>query len=331
MKIGIPNTLLTAYHLPYWLEFFSQLGMESVISDESRKETIDTGSKFVPHEFCIPIKALLGHVVSLTQKKVDLILVPRMINKQNHEFFCPKLMGLPEIVKYALHLDDDLLLSPEVTCNGFDPQLVYLSKLKIKPNLMVQQAKLNAEHCWKQTLSRCRQENLTLSQAASYFKNSTQEGLTQLGLLGYAYTLYDPFISKGIVKKLQDLGSRIYTWEMLESTTIERRLKELKRPLFWNLGRILLGAGLHFLADSRIDGVIYVTPFGCGPDSITIKLLSLQAAALKKPFLQIALDEHSEDGHLKTRLEAFTDMLIIQKEGRFDESHFSLPGSGTGL
>ncbi|HBF37999.1 MAG TPA: hypothetical protein DDW50_11825 [Firmicutes bacterium] len=331
MRIGIPNALFTSYHLPFWQEFFMQLGMDIVVSGDSCKETIDIGSKLIPHEFCIPVKVFLGHIVDLLSQKVDLILLPRMIDKKNHEFFCPKLTGLPEIVKYALNLDDSLFFSPEVICNGLNPQIVRYPQPKIKSMRTLRQAELKAEQNWQWTLERCRKEQSTLLQIARDLKNSSSADQIQVGLLGYAYILYDLWMSKATIQTLGSLDTHISTWEMVESEKIESRLKELKRPMFWNFGRILLGAGLNFLADPKIDGVIYVTPFGCGPDSITVKLLSLQAAITHKPFLQITLDEHSEDGHLKTRLEAFVDMLVQGKEGQSFENNFSLFRTGTRL
>ena len=331
MRIGIPNTLSTAYHLTFWQEFFSQLGMDIVISKDSCKETVDAGSKQIPHEFCIPIKVFLGHIVELASQKVDRILVPRLLDKRNREFFCPKLTGLPEIVKYALEMDDALFFTPSVTCNGLNPEIIQYPQSQIRSGFKLNQAQYYALHNWQRTLTLCRQEQLTLSQAAMNPQKPNYQGEIRLGLLGYAYILYDPFMSKGLIQKLTDMGCQITTWEMLDSGKIERALRELKRPMFWNFGRILLGAGLDFLADPRIDGVIYVTPFGCGPDSITIKLLSIQATMIQKPFLQITLDEHSEDGHLKTRLEAFVDMLIHGKEGQFIENNVSILGSGACL
>lgn len=331
MRIGIPNTLSTAYHLTYWQEFFSQLGVDVIISKGSSKESIDIGSKLIPHEFCIPVKAFLGHIVDLVAQKVDWILVPRLLDWKNHEFFCPKLTGLPEIVKYALELDDELFFTPAVTCNGLDPEIIQYPQPKIHSAIQLKRAQNSALHLWRQTLADCRKRHVILSQTGINEKNSGVVGEVRLGLLGYAYILYDPFISKGLIQKLAAMGCQITTWEMLEGEKINGSLRKLKRPMFWNFGRILLGAGLNFLADSEIDGVIYVTPFGCGPDSITVKLLSLQASMVQKPFLQITLDEHSEDGHLKTRLEAFVDMFAYGKKGQFVENNLPILGSGTCL
>ncbi|HYH04158.1 MAG TPA: hypothetical protein VEC37_13780, partial [Bacillota bacterium] len=53
----------------------------------------------------------------------------------------------------------------------------------------------------------------------------------------------------------------------------------------------------------------YVSTFGCGPDSVATKMLSIEAGKRGKPLLLLNLDEHTETGHLQTRLEAFVDML----------------------
>lgn len=331
MKIGIPNTLFAAYHLPYWQQFLSHLGMEVVISDDSCKEMIDVGGKLIPHEFCVPVKAFLGHVANLMEKNVDLILVPRMISKQNRNFFCPKLIGLPEIVRHATGIDEAGLFSPEVICNGLYLKLIKYPNQKVKSNHEFRRAELQAKRYWEQTLAKCQKESLMIPQVLHSNKYPSKHNRIKLGLLGYAYALYDPFISKSIVDKLSALGAQLYTWEMIDLNLIESKLRRLKRPLFWNFGRILLGAGLHFLEDPGIDGIIYATTFGCGPDSIAIKMLSLEAVVSRKTFLQITLDEHNEDGHLKTRLEAFMDMLIEQKEEQAGEGHFPLYGSGAGL
>ncbi|MGE5582209.1 MAG: acyl-CoA dehydratase activase-related protein [Bacillota bacterium] len=331
MKIGIPNTLFAAYHLPYWQEFLGNLGMEVIVSGGSRQENVDAGGKLVPHEFCLPIKTFLGHVVDLITKNVDLILVPRMISKGKRNFFCPKLIGLPEIVKYAANLEDSYFFSPEIICNGLYLEMLKYPRLKTKSGSEFRKAEKQAQRFWEKILLKCRKEHLTMAEASSGCGIPPSNRRLRLGLLGYAYALYDPFISKGIISKLAGLGAELRTWEMIDPPLIEKKLKKLNRPLVWNFGRILLGAGLYFLEEPGIDGVVYATSFGCGPDSIVIKLLSLEAGFSQKPFLQLTLDEHSGDGHLKTRLEAFIDMLTARKERETAEDHISLYGAGAGL
>src|SRR5208282_5530051 len=58
---------------------------------------------------------------------------------------------------------------------------------------------------------------------------------------------------------------------------------------------------------------IYITNFGCGPDSfITHFFKSIMEG---KPFLQLEIDEHSGDAGIITRLEAFLDSIKHAKIG----------------
>ena len=311
--MGIPNTLFAAYHLPYWRQLLTQLEIEVVVSGESNKDLNDRGGKTIPPEFCVPVKVFMGHILELIEKKPDLILTPRMTDRGKRNFFCPKLIGLPEIVIHSTGLEETRLLSPEVICNGFNLKMLRFPDHLTSPALLRKAVK-QAETSWEEILTQCRQKNLTVPEVTKSKIADKVRGSVKIGLLGYAYSLYDPFISKNITRKLQDLGIQLYTWEMLHPKTVESKLLRLKRPLFWNFGRIILGAGLYFLEEPQIDGIIYATTFGCGPDSIVTKLLSLEADYQHKPFLLITLDEHTGDSHLQTRLDAFQDLLTQRKE-----------------
>ena len=314
LTIGIPNTLFSSYHLPFWRQMITLSGMEAVLSDPSDKETANRGGRRLPHEFCVPVKVFLGHVLDLLEKGVDQILLPRMITKGKTNFFCPKLIGLPEVVRYSIGLSPGRLFSPEVYCDGLSLRVAKFPTLDPVMTWRMKTAARQAHQSWEDLLAKCRSEGLTLPEATGGLKPIPLKGQLNIGLLGYAYSLYDPFISKGIVNRLYKLGVKLTTWEMLDPHRISQGLAGLKRPLFWNFGRMLLGAGLEFLNQSTIDGLIYVTAFGCGPDSVATKILSIEAGQRQKPFIQVNLDEHQEDGHLRTRLEAFCHMLAALKE-----------------
>ena len=314
LTIGIPNTLFSSYHLSFWRQWITLSGMEAVLSDPSDIETASRGGRRLPHEFCIPVKVFLGHILNLLEKEVDLILLPQMISSGKTNYFCPKLIGLPEIVRYTTGLGAKRLFSPEVSCDGLRLQVSKFPTLGPALNWRMKAATRQANVVWEGLLAKCRMERLTLPEAAGELQPNYLGNRLNIGLLGYAYSLYDPFISKGIVNLLYKFRAKLTTWEMLDPLEIEGPLAGLTRPLFWNFGRMLLGAGLKFLNDPSIDGLIYVTAFGCGPDSVATKILSIEAGQRERPFLQINLDEHQEDGHLRTRLEAFCDMLTALKE-----------------
>ena len=50
-----------------------------------------------------------------------------------------------------------------------------------------------------------------------------------------------------------------------------------EKAIYWTFSDKLAGAGEHLLAQPEVDGLIHVTAFGCGPDSIVGKLLEMDS------------------------------------------------------
>lgn len=73
-----------------------------------------------------------------------------------------------------------------------------------------------------------------------------------------------------------------------------------------------LGTAFYYLENSKVDGVIHVASFGCGPDSLVGEILEKRQKQYKVPILYLNLDEHAGESGFNTRIEAFLDVL----EGR---------------
>jgi predicted nucleotide-binding protein (sugar kinase/HSP70/actin superfamily) len=83
------------------------------------------------------------------------------------------------------------------------------------------------------------------------------------------------------------------------------QLDEIK-PMYWRFGQKILGVAELIRQDPRLYG-IYITNFGCGPDSFIQHFFKDRMRG--KPYLEIEIDEHSSDVGAITRLEAFLDSL----------------------
>ena len=58
-----------------------------------------------------------------------------------------------------------------------------------------------------------------------------------------------------------------------------------------------------------VDGLIYITAFGCGTDSLTAELVERTVRRRSGiPQLILNIDEHTGQAGVVTRLEAFVDM-----------------------
>ncbi len=324
MKIGIPQSLLYTYYYPLWKTYFEHLGVEVVVTPTTTKEIMDLGVKNSVPELCVPIKVYIGHVLKLVEMDVDYIYVPRFVSIQKGQYFCPKFMGLPDMVRHSFDGIEKKLIVP--TIEATDDNIALYKNFKIFENILKISSKENkaaldkAETVWKTFRKYCLKGNSAIEAMDLAFGDvveeetitSNEETLT-IGLVGYVYNVYDPFISMDIIKKIREMGVAVKTFEMLEETEMNKQLKKLSKNLFWTFSDKLLAAGYSFYNDDDVDGLIHITAFGCGPDSMLGKLLEIESSNFAKPFMTIRVDEHSGENHLQTRIEAFVDMIRRKK------------------
>ena len=62
-------------------------------------------------------------------------------------------------------------------------------------------------------------------------------------------------------------------------------------------------------------GAVYISAFGCGPDSYIRQYIKERLSAAGLPLLELTLDSHTAQAGLETRIEAFADMLRHNKQG----------------
>jgi predicted nucleotide-binding protein (sugar kinase/HSP70/actin superfamily) len=136
----------------------------------------------------------------------------------------------------------------------------------------------------------------------------------KIGVIGHSYNINETYATMNIAARLRKMGALVQTSEELPVRIVEREARQLPKKLFWTYEKEVVGSALHWLKAGRVDGVIYVLAFACGPDSFIQTVLELEAKRLGKvPLISIIVDEHSGEAGLVTRLEAFVDMLVRKK------------------
>lgn len=344
MKIGIPRSLLYYYYYPFWKTMFDELKIETVLSKTTSKYIVNRGIEYSVPEICVPIKVFAGHVASIIED-VDYVFVPRMVSVLKNEFFCPKFMGLPDMIKYTVPGAINKVLSPKIISdsdNISNPK--FYSEMRSILGIgswELQKALKKAQKEWER-FRQLSKDGYVLSDALDIFdgkeiadNNSLNKGDITIGLLGYVYDIYDNFISMGVIEKLKAMNVNILTFEMLDDSVMNNNIEFMKKRLFWTFSNKLLGAGYYYYNHPKVDGLIHVTAFGCGPDSMIGKILEMESNSYNKPFMTIRIDEHTGESHLQTRAEAFIDMIRRKKnqtdEVSIDENNLSLHGNNAGL
>lgn len=300
MKIGIPKGLLYERYYPFLVTFFSELGAEIITSENTNKIILNEGIKYCVDEACLPIKIFHGHVATI-KDKCDIILIPRIMQLREREFICPKFCGLPEMIINDIPDMPKAIIEP-IYATSKDKLYKWA---KIAGEMIV-----DDKHKIKNAF------NKALIEQGKYktgIKNDTYK--LNVALIGHPYNIYDTFINMNLVKKLNKLGIGVITEEFIESEIIEVEVKSLYKRPFWTFGKNFYGFASHVAKEGRVDGIIYISSFACGIDSVIIEFIKDRIEDF--PLMILKVDEQTGEAGIDTRIEAFFDMLErrIKNEG----------------
>jgi len=327
VKVGIPRALSYYTFFPLWKVFLEQLGAEVVLSRLTNREILEAGIKETVNDACIPIKVFHGHAFDLIGR-VDYLFIPRMVSADGVVTFCPKFLGLPDMVRFSQdHVPP--VIDTRFNIHRWPGGMIRFlwsvaGGIGVRNPFLIIKAAVRARAVQKK-FQALLLEGIKPTDALEQLFNPRKKGnnpikmpLQQAGsaktisiaLLGYPYAVFDPYISAGVHEKLVKLGVNVVTFEMIPLKIMKRYSQVMPQNFFWYYSNQVCWAGLYLLDKKDIvDGIIHVTAFGCGPDSMVDKTLELESKAAGLPFLSLTIDEHTGEGGVQTRLEAFVDML----------------------
>lgn len=292
MKVGIPKGLLYHKYHPFAKRFFNELGSEIITSEDTNRITLNEGSKYCVDEACFPIKIFHGHVSNI-KDKCDIVLIPRIMSIYNKEFICPKFCGLPEMIINSIPNMPKIIDEP-----------IYMNSQK----KLIKWCKVAGGMITKDSTRISSAYEKAISEQKKYKIGFRDENYKiNIALVGHPYNIYDNFSNMNVVKKLNKLGVGVRTEETLEEEIINSNAKDLYKRLFWTFARKSYGFSTHMALNMKIDGIVYLSSFACGIDSVIIELIKNKLEFF--PFLILKIDEHTGEAGFNTRIEAFVDML----------------------
>ncbi|HHT62147.1 MAG: acyl-CoA dehydratase activase-related protein [Bacillota bacterium] len=303
--VGMPKGLLYHYYYVLWKNFFDALGFRVRVSSDTNKRIVNTGIMSAVDEACLPVKVFYGHVLDVAEQ-VDYLFLPRIVSVTEKEYMCPKLLGIPDMLK-ACMINPPCLIDTTINLRNNNSQIYQAIK---EICAIIQVPLKDGIRAWQRAEKAQGDYELYLQAGNLPAGFNSNLGEYPIALLGHGYNIYDAYLNMGMIHKLQDLGARIWTKEMVPKSIVDTYARKLPKRMFWTFGKQLLGSGLYYLEHNQVKGIIYVASFGCGPDSMVGDLLERWARRYNnKPFMFLTLDEHSGEAGLVTRLEAFMDMV----------------------
>ncbi|HZW83392.1 MAG TPA: acyl-CoA dehydratase activase-related protein [Candidatus Deferrimicrobium sp.] len=318
--IGIPRALSYYDYFPLWRTFFEELGQEVVASEVTNKLLMEAGLKRAVDETCLPVKVYMGHVLNL-RDRVDYLFIPRLVSLEEKHFNCPKLIGLPDMVRGCLeNLPPILEVTVDLTDNK---KLAQQTLYELGRNFSASPRKVRQAYAKALLAHRTYRDALKLGLKHEQAIQSVRGEITveqkdyplRLALLSHPYNICDSWSSNDIITRLEGMGVAVITTDSLPLDYLREKATQLLEHIFWTFEKKLAGAALHFLETREVDGIILVVAFECGPDSLVAELIEMEARD-KLPIMTLTMDEHTGEAGFLTRLEAFVDMIKWQKTSR---------------
>lgn len=301
IQVGIPRAMLYHEFGSLWTRFFQNMNIPVAVSGDTNKHMLDRGTLLAIDESCLPLKVYLGHVDSLLSR-CSHIFIPRIVEYHRDFYFCSKFAGLPDIVCNTFGLSPERLISPNM-----------------EEHLLTNQLRAVYTTC----------HTLGVSPVSGYlaYRQALQSWKTQvpsdraacngsIAVIGHSYLVKDAFFCRDIEQVLASYGVNMITSDQIASKVLYDEAKVFEPDIYWQLSAKIAGAARFFCRKNDVKGVILLSSFGCGPDSLVNEYIEHHVLKKSgKPYIIINLDEHTGRAGLITRLEAFLDLMEWRKKG----------------
>ena len=332
-QIGIPRAISYYGNYPFYYGYFNALGIEILLSDKTTSKIVNEGCKYVVSDTCLPVKVFVGHVVNLIEKGCTNIFVPSLQSSSYKINNCSKIRGLPEIIRNVINepiniIDPEINKTEGISFKDFCYKIANTFDI-FDENFIESSIKKGWEtynNFHKMTQAGVPYEKALRRAISGDFSLETIEELQPLSvvIMAHGYNLFDERISMNLIKKLSNLGVKSYTSLNVTKEDAMKSILELGEIQYWANELDLTGTAAYYMLNNKVDGIIALSAFGCGPDSLMVEEIQHHAKQRNMPMIHLNIDEHTGEAGFMTRIEAFVDMLIRRKRRTLQKQNFEI-------
>lgn len=356
--ISFPH--LGNYHYPI-SKLLRELTKEKVkVAPPITKKTLELGSKYAPDTVCIPFKYNLGNFIESLNEGANILftagggcryryyaeVTETILKDLGYQFDFYKIikkdkLNLKEAYsifkKINPHLTRRKFIQSFISCLLFIFYMDEIDKI-IRKNIGFEIEEGTHEKLQKQMLQDFSKETSIFKLTYLYKKYKHQfkkikikkpSNCLKVGIIGELYTNMESFANYDLEKLLAKEKIEIKRFTNLSYLLWQKKLKEkyilkkIKKYCKYKLGadgsdniyRTL------YLTKKKYDGIIHIKPFGCTPEITAIPIIQKICEENEIPIIFFSYDEESGTEGIKTRLEAFKDLITIRREN-YEKSIF---------
>ena len=303
VRIGIPRALYYYRYGELWKTFFSALGCEVVISPKTDRAILNQGTNYAIDESCLSAKIYLGHCAWLLDR-CDYIFVPRIADMGHDKEFCLRFRAMPDVV-YSTFRDEGVhVLSCDLSMRDGKSEAKAFTELGKKLGFRRHQS-FQAYMLAKQA------EHQVSSENTRKLETALAKPDLKVLICGHAYNIYDRYIGRPVVDAIYANHAIAIPADWMDRDKAWQAAADITDTMPWMVNREL--AGTAVLLHDKVDGIVLLSSFSCGPDSMTDEILTRRLKNI--PILTMTLDGQDATAGMETRIESFIDILHLRKDG----------------
>lgn len=313
------------------------------------KKTVELGEKYSPDFICLPFKYNLGNYIEALEEGANILfqfgggcrygnyaeLQEKILRDLGYDFkFCQFIKkgktSFNYVYKMLRELNKDLtrrkLLKEFIL---IFTKIILLDKMDNYKRKKVEvhdgdMKKIRAKYIneVKDKPSIVRIVKTYMKYKKKLRKANVKKPSLKIGIIGELYTAMEPFSTYNLEDELKKYGISIKRFTNVSYLLI---FKKILSPYVKYKTRDYLkyrqGADASdniyralYLKKKKYDGIIHTKPFGCTPEVGIIPILNKISNEKQIPIMYLSFDTQTSSTGLKTRIEAFIDMLTMRKD-----------------
>jgi predicted nucleotide-binding protein (sugar kinase/HSP70/actin superfamily) len=285
------------------------LGFEPVVPPKTTQETIKLGVRHSSDMVCFPFKTTLGNLIQGLEKGADTIIASAVNPSKKIQETCR--------FGFYYHIQEQILkrMGYQFTmlffsCSGLE---LFKNLRKINPRLGL----INFVKTLVNTYRKIRE----IEEREYVFEKKD----INIGLVGEAYTLWEPGVNFDIAHKLKKMGVGVdmsinLSWFLRHQAGIAAEKKHLYPEALRYFPKRIGGHGLESIVNTidyskrGFDGVIHLMPLSCMPETTVEMVLNMVSEDYHIPLYQFPIDENRFESGFDTRIETFIKLLRRNKK-----------------
>ena len=341
------------YYIParYLIEKISDV--EVINSPFITSKTIEIGNKYSPEFVCTPFKYTLGTMIESLNMGANVLiqfgggcrygyyseLQKQILKDLGYKFELYNLVtagkaDVKRIYKIIKKIDKDFNVFKGLYYLFITYKMIkYMDKIDdyIRQNIGFEVEKNSFTNLLNETLEKFKLVNNPISLSFLYhkyykkfkkLKTNKPKKCLKVGVIGELYTLMEPFSNYYLEKELASFNIEIKRFTNVNyllfdnKKTINKALKKAKKYMKYKMGADA-STNVYwtkYLGENNYDGIIHIKSSFCTPEIGVMPILDKVASNYNIPIIYFSFDANTSEVGIKTRLEAFYDMIEMRKK-----------------